>query len=245
MLGDCLERMKEIPDGSVDLILTDPPYGTTACKWDSIIPLELTWGELKRIIKPNGAIVMTASQPFTTILIHSNLKMFKYCWYWKKSKPNGWQHSKNRPMTAIEEVCVFSKSPTGHISQLGDRRMMYIPQGVSGAGVKTVKEVWHGRSMGARPNQIGKQYEAQTGFPNNVLEYNNVTGKKAVHPTQKPVALMEYLIKTYTNEGETVLDFTMGSGTTGVACKNLNRKFIGIEKDETYFKIAQDRIAAI
>ena len=245
MLGDCLERMKEIPDGSVDLILTDPPYGTTACKWDSVIPLEPMWEQLKRIIKPNGAIVMTASQPFTTILIHSNLKMFKYCWYWKKSKPNGWQHSKNRPMTAIEEVCVFSKSPTGHISQLGDRRMMYIPQGVSCAGVKTVKEVWHGRSMGARPNQIGKQYEAQTGFPNNVLEYNNVTGKKAVHPTQKPVALMEYLIKTYTNEGETVLDFTMGSGTTGVACKNLNRKFIGIEKDETYFKIAQDRIAAI
>ena len=245
MKGDCLERMKEIPDGSVDLILTDPPYGTTACKWDSIIPLELMWGELKRIIKPNGAIVMTASQPFTTILIHSNLKMFKYCWYWKKSKPNGWQHSKNRPMTAIEEVCVFSKSPTGHISQLGDRRMMYIPQGVSGAGVKTVKEVWHGRSMGARPNQIGKQYEAQTGFPNNVLEYNNVTGKKAVHPTQKPVALMEYLIKTYTVEGETVLDCFMGSGSTGVACINTNRKFIGIEKDETYFKIAQDRIAAI
>ena len=148
-------------------------------------------------------------------------------------------------MTAIEEVCVFSKSPTGHISQLGDRRMMYIPQGVSGAGVKTVKEVWHGRSMGARPNQIGKQYEAQTGFPNNVLEYNNVTGKKAVHPTQKPVALMEYLIKTYTVEGETVLDCFMGSGSTGVACINTNRKFIGIEKDETYFKIAQDRIAAI
>ena len=245
MLGDCLERMKEIPDGSVDMVLTDPPYGTTACKWDSVIPFEPMWEQLNRIIKPNGAIVMTASQPFTTILIHSNLKMFKYCWYWKKSKPNGWQHSKNRPMTAIEEVCVFSKSPTGHISQLGDRRMMYIPQGVSGAGVKTVKEVWHGRSMGARPNQIGKQYEAQTGFPNNVLEYNNVTGKKAVHPTQKPVALMEYLIKTYTVEGETVLDCFMGSGTTGVACKNLNRNFIGIEKDETYFKIAQDRIAAI
>ena len=130
MKGDCLERMKEIPDGSVDLILTDPPYGITACKWDSVIPLEPMWEQLKRIIKPNGAIVMTASQPFTTILIHSNLKMFKYCWYWKKSKPNGWQHSKNRPMTAIEEVCVFSKSPTGHISQLGDRRMMYIPRGL-------------------------------------------------------------------------------------------------------------------
>ena len=245
MQGDCLEKMKDIPDKSIDMILCDLPYGTTACKWDTIIPFEPLWEQYKRIIKDNGAIVLTASQPFTSALVMSNVKMFKYCWYWKKSKPNGWQHSKNRPMTAIEEVCVFSKSPTGHISQLGDRRMMYIPQGVSGAGVKTVKEVWHGRSMGARPNQIGKQYEAQTGFPNNVLEYNNVTGKKAVHPTQKPVALMEYLIKTYTLEGETVLDFTMGSGTTGVACKNLNRKFIGIEKDETYFKIAQDRIAAI
>ena len=245
MFGDCLERMKEISDGSIDMILCDLPYGTTACKWDTIIPFEPLWEQYKRIIKDNGAIVLTASQPFTSALVMSNVKMFKYCWYWKKSKPNGWQHSKNRPMTAIEEVCVFSKSPTGHISQLGDRRMMYIPQGVSGAGVKTVKEVWHGRSMGARPNQIGKQYEAQTGFPNNVLEYNNVTGKKAVHPTQKPVALTEYLIKTYTVEGETVLDCFMGSGTTGVACKSLNRKFIGIEKDETYFKIAQDRIAAI
>ena len=239
---DCLIAMKEIPDKSVDMILADLPYGTTACKWDTIIPFEPLWEQYKRIIKDNGAIVLTASQPFTSALVMSNVKMFKYCWYWKKSKPNGWQHSKNRPMTAIEEVCVFSKSPTGHISQLGDRRMMYIPQGVSGAGVKTVKEVWHGRSMGARPNQIGKQYEAQTGFPNNVLEYNNVTGKKAVHPTQKPVALMEYLIKTYTVEGETVLDCFMGSGTTGVACKNLNRKFIGIELDPEYFKIAEKRI---
>ena len=242
MQGDCLEKMKDIPDKSIDMILCDLPYGKTACKWDTIIPFEPLWEQYKRIIKDNGAIVLTASQPFTSALVMSNVKMFKYCWYWKKSKPNGWQHSKNRPMTAIEEVCVFSKSPTGHISQLGDRRMMYIPQGVSGAGVKTVKEVWHGRSMGARPNQIGKQYEAQTGFPNNVLEYNNVTGKKAVHPTQKPVALLEYLIKTYTLEWETVLDNCMGSGSTGVACKNLNRNFIGIELDPEYFKIAEKRI---
>ena len=242
MQGDCLERMKEIPDGSVDMILTDPPYGTTACKWDSIIPLEPMWEQLKRVIKSNGAIVMTASQPFTTTLISSNMKMFKYCWVWKKSKPNGWQHSKNRPMTAVEDVCVFSLAPMGHESQLGSKRMSYNPQGIKPSGKKKITTVAHGRTMGARPNQVGIEYESFTGFPHNVLEYQNITGKKATHPTQKPVALMEYLIKTYTNEGETVLDFTMGSGSTGVACKNLNRDFIGIELDETYFNIAHERI---
>ena len=242
MHGDCLERMKEIPSGSVDMILTDPPYGTTACKWDSIIPLEPMWEQLKRIIKPNGAIVMTASQPFTTTLIASNMKMFKYCWVWVKSKPNGWQHSKNKPMTASEDVCVFSHAPMGHRSILGDRRMNYNPQGVTDSCVKTITSVKHGRTMGARANQVGKEYTSQTGFPSNVLNYGNVTGLSAIHPTQKPVALMEYLIKTYTNEGETVLDFTMGSGTTGVAAKNLNRKFIGIELDDGYFEIAKERI---
>ena len=145
-------------------------------------------------------------------------------------------------MTAIEECCVFSKAPMGHIGQLGEKRMKYNPQGIRSIGDKKVTAVAHGTSMGARPNQIGKKYEAFTGFPHNVLEYPNIIGKKAIHPTQKPVALMEYLIKTYTNEGETVLDFTMGSGTTGVACKNLNRNFIGIELDPDYFKIAEKRI---
>ena len=242
MQGDCLERMKEIESGSVDMILTDPPYGTTACKWDSIIPLEPMWEQLKRVIKPNGAIVMTASQPFTTALISSNMKMFKYCWYWKKTKPNGWQHSKNKPMTAVEDICVFSFAPIGHASQLGSKRMLYSPQGIISSGKKKITAVAHGRTMGARPNQVGIEYESFKGFPHNVLEYQNITGKKATHPTQKPVALMEYLIKTYTNEGETVLDFTMGSGSTGVACKNLNRKFIGIELDMKYFNIALERI---
>ena len=240
--GDCLELMKDIPDGSIDMILADLPYGTTACRWDSIIPFEPLWEQYERVIKDNGAIVLTASQPFTTKLIESNFKLFKYCWYWIKSKPNGWQHSKNKPMTKVEEVVVFSKAPIGHISQLGDKRMVYYPQGIKPIGKKKVTAVAHGRTMGARPNQVGKEYEAFTGFPHNVLEYPNVIGKRALHPTQKPVPLFEYLIKTYTNEGDTVLDNVMGSGTTGIACLNTNRNFIGMELDENYFNIAKERI---
>jgi len=240
--GDCLEVMKGIPDGSIDAIITDPPYGTTACKWDSIIPLEPMWEQLKRVIKPNGAIVMSASQPFTTTLIASNMKMFKYCWVWEKNRPTGSQHARNRPMGKHEDICVFSRGSMGHKSQLGERRMVYNPQGVVATGkTKTVKEKgFHGNHIGARPNQVGNKYEVFTGFPSTVLKYDK--GESHIHPTQKPVALMEYLIKTYTNEGETVLDFTMGSGTTGVACKNLNRSFIGIEQDPNYFKIAEERI---
>jgi len=238
---DCLDILPEL-EPNTDMVCCDPPYGTTACAWDSIISLEPMWEQLKRLIKPNGAIVMTASQPFTTSLIASNMKMFKYCWYWRKSKPNGWQHSKNRPMTAIEEACVFSKAPMGHRSQLGENRMIYNPQGISSSGQKNISSVKHGRTMGARPNQVGVEYESYTGFPTNVLEYANITGKKSIHPTQKPVALMEYLIKTYTNEGETVLDFAMGSGTTAIACERLNRKWIGIEKELNYCEIAKQRI---
>ena len=241
--GDCLEKMKDIPDKSIDMILCDLPYGNfTACKWDVIIPFEPLWEQYKRIVKDKGAIVLFASQPFTTSLISSNLEMFKYCWYWKKSKPNGWQHSKNKPMTVIEELCVFSKSSIGHVRQLGDKRMQYNPQGVTSVGSKKITAVAHGAMMGARPNQIGKEYEAFTGFPHNMLDYANVTGKQAIHPTQKPIQLLEYLIKTYTIEGETVLDNCMGSGSTGVACLNTKRNFIGIEKDDKYFEIAKKRI---
>ena len=232
LMGDCLERMKDIPSGSVDMILTDPPYGTTACKWDSIIPLEPMWEQLKRVIKPNGAIVMTASQPFTTTLISSNMKMFKYCWVWEKSHPSGIALVNKRVMKRHEDVCIFyTKQPT------------YIPQ------------KWHGE----KSHSVGRQFGSKTkstsnpDMVQNTTEYSNMKHPKSVikvsnprikgqHPTQKPVALMEYLIKTYTNECETVLDFTMGSGSTGVACKNLNRKFIGIELDENYFNIAKERI---
>ena len=229
MQGDCLERMKEIESGSVDMILTDPPYGTTACKWDSIIPLEPMWEQLKRIIKPNGAIVMTASQPFTTNLISSNYKMFKYCWVYRKPQGVDPFMSRIRPLNDIEDVVVFSK-----------KRTIYNPQLVEGKPYKIT------RDKVKRLNELNNTFFNETKtinsgsrLPKRVIDFKQERG---LHPTQKPVALMEYLIKTYTNEGETVLDFTMGSGTTGVATKNLDRKFIGIELDETYFNIAKERI---
>ena len=234
MRGDCLERMKEIEDGSVDMVLTDPPYGTTACKWDSIIPLEPMWEQLKRVIKPNGAIVMTASQPFTTTLIVSNMKMFKYCWVYKKSLPTGHLNAKRMPMRGFEDVAVFySKPPT------------YNPQKTTGHKRKVAHTKYSKEGSGEQA--YGKEvrdthYDSTERYPTGIIEINNAVQSGKLHPTQKPVALMEYLIKTYTNEGETVLDFTMGSGTTGVACANLGRKFIGIEKDEGYFNIAENRI---
>ena len=231
MQGDCLEKMKDIPDGIIDMILTDPPYGTTACKWDSIIPLEPMWEQLKRVIKPNGAIVMTASQPFTSILVNSNLKMFRYEWIWEKSKATGFLNAKKIPLIAHENIPVFYK-----------KLPLYNPQKTKGkpfvdkrSGKKSV-DIY--RKMVFVPqNNKGDRY------PRTVLRFP--MDSNTVHPTQKPVALMEYLIKTYTNEGETVLDFTMGSGTTGVACKNLNRSFIGIELDPKYFEIAQYRISQV
>jgi site-specific DNA-methyltransferase (adenine-specific) len=228
MQGDCLERMKEIPDGSVDMILTDPPYGTTACKWDSIIPLEPMWEQLKRIIKPNGAIALHGSQPFTSVLISSNLKGYKHQWVWNKNNSAGFATAKIRPFAICEDILIFS----------GDgRKVNYYPKMTTG---KMRKKGGYSSSenYGIKPTvKMCDQY-----YPKNLIEISNASQKDKHHPTQKPVALMEYLIKTYTNEGETVLDFTMGSGSTGVAAKNLNRNFIGIELDETYFKIAKERI---
>ena len=240
--NDCLIAMKDIPNGSIDMILCDLPYGTTACKWDTVIPFEPLWAQYKRIIKCRGAIVLFGSEPFSSKLRMSQMDKYKYDWVWKKSKPNGWQHAANMPMKITEIISVFSNAPMGHVSLLGDKRMVYYPQGVQDNGVFVVKEYTHGDSMGARPNQIGKECKSKTGYPSNFLEYPNVIGKQCLHPTQKPVALLEYLIKTYTLEGETVLDNCMGSGSTGVACKNLNRNFIGIELDPEYFKIAEKRI---
>ena len=223
--GDCLEVMKDIPDGSIDAIICDPPYGTTACKWDSIIPLESMWGQLKRVIKPNGAIVLTASQPFTSALIMSNIKMFRYEWVWIKNNSTGFQHANKMPLKKHENICVFYR-----------KQSTYNPQGLLPYG-----KVNKRGSMGENWMEGTKHEYVQefTNFPTQILEFSK---DKGFHPTQKPVALMEYLIRTYTNENETVLDFTMGSGTTGVACANTNRKFIGIELDKGYFDIAKDRI---
>jgi len=221
--GNCLEVMKDIPDGSVDMVLTDPPYGTTACKWDSVIPFEPMWEQLKRVTKKNGAIVLTASQPFTSALVMSNPKMFKYSWVWEKSKPTGFLNAKKQPLRQTEDVVVFY-----------ERQCYYNPQGLSETD-KMVSRTNRGNYGSC--SKTTKQ--TQTGYPRNLLKFPSIDG---LHPTQKPVTLMEYLIKTYTNEGETVLDFTMGSGTTGVAAKNLDRNFIGIELDEGYFNIAKERI---
>ena len=235
--GDCLEKMKDIPDASVDMILTDPPYGTTACKWDSIIPLEPMWEQLKRIIKPNGAIVLFGSQPFTSALGASNLTMLKYTWYWRKTRATGHMNAKKMPMKNIEDVLVFYAEPP-----------TYNPQGLVTLNKKQKNSASHmarGVTSDATSVVTGginnlEYTQGFTNYPRQVLDF--ASEGSTDHPTQKPVALMEYLIKTYTNEGETVLDFTMGSGTTGVACKNLNRNFIGIELDLEYFKIAEKRI---
>ena len=243
MQGDCLERMKEIPDGSVDMICADPPFGTTACKWDSVIPFDPMWEQLKRIIKPNGAIVLFAGQPFTSALVMSNPKWFKYCWVWEKTRPTNIFHAANCPLKSHEDIAVFSSGKVKHQGQTG--RMHYYPQGVSAGGVKTnnpSKNKEHA-NKGWRPSLDESGYKTKGGnYPRSVLKFGSQS--KAVHPTQKPVALMEYLIRTYTNEGETVLDFTMGSGTTGVAAVNTNRSFIGIELDPDYFEIAKQRIEA-
>tara|TARA_R110002095_G_C4145870_1_gene229165 strand:+ start:54 stop:764 length:711 start_codon:yes stop_codon:yes gene_type:complete len=226
MQGDCLERMKEIPDGSVDMILTDPPYGTTACKWDSIIPLEPMWEHLKRIIKPNGAIVMTASQPFTTTLISSNMKMFKYCWVWNKRAFANQMMAKKQPLRITEDIAVFNSK-------------IYQPQGLIECQKVTSQgsRITDNLGGGSRPK---KYLQTHTNYPKNLIEFKK--DRPSTHPTQKPVALLEYLIKTYTLENETILDFTMGSGSTGVACVNTKRNFIGIELDEDYFRIAKNRI---
>jgi len=226
-LGDCLDVMQGIQDGSVDMVMTDPPYGTTACKWDSVIPFEPMWAQLKRIVKPNGAIVLMASQPFTSALVMSNVKMFSYSVIWHKSRPVGHLAANRKPMNKHEDILIFSKNqPT------------YNPQGVKECQPKTINRTNKGGIYKSKAGVASVQ--KFTGYPNSILEFNSQNGQ--LHPTQKPVALMEYLIKTYTNAGETVLDFTCGSGTTGVAAANTRRKFIGIERDPDYFTVAQARI---
>ena len=229
-LGDCLEIMKSMPDKSIDLVLTDPPYGTTACKWDVVIPFEPMWNELKRIRKDNTAIVLFGSEPFSSYLRMSNIKEFKYDWIWNKKKGGNPLLSKIEPIKITELVSIFGVKKINYYPQMKDREKL--KKRGSNAGIKsdTTNNLFS-------ENKTYTQY-----YPKNILDFSNANQRTRFHPTQKPVALLEYLIKTYTLENETVLDFTMGSGSTGVACKNLNRNFIGIEKDEKYFEIAKQRI---
>jgi site-specific DNA-methyltransferase (adenine-specific) len=224
MLGDCLEVMAGIPDGSVDMVLCDLPYGTTQNKWDSVIPFDPLWAHYWRVLKPNGAVVLTAAQPFTSALVMSQIKAFKYQWVWEKSKPTGHLNAKKQPMRKHEDVLVFYR-----------QQSTYNPQ-----GLRDTNAVVSRTNRGNYGECSRTTVQTQTGYPHSLLKYSTENG---VHPTQKPVALMEYLICTYTNEGETVLDNCAGSGTTGVACVKTGRSFIGIERDEGYFKIAQDRIS--
>ena len=232
--GDCLTEMQNIPDGSIDAIITDPPYGTTACKWDSVIDFDLMWEQLNRIIKPNGAIVLFGSEPFSSALRMSNIKNYKYDWIWQKNNFTGFLRAKKAPLKAHEIVSVFCNSVEIYNPQKWEIRDEFIDKRktlnntkIKDGVLKNIKRV--------RKADDGLRY------PTSIVQFPHKPNKN-VHPTQKPIALMEYLIKTYTNENETVLDFTMGSGSTGVAAKNLNRSFIGIEQDPNYFKIAEERI---
>lgn len=228
--GDCLEVMKEL-DVKADLCLTDIPYGTTANKWDVVIPFEPMWEQLKQLIKGNGAIVLFGSQPFTSALIMSNLKMFQYNWIYRKTKSTGFLNAKKRPLNDCEDVCVFYRSQPIYNPQMIIARKLY-----KRGFVKRKKSDCYGDEKDFKQAESGERY------PKRVIDIGNANTSDILHPTQKPVALMEYLIKTYTNEGETVLDFTIGSGTTAVACENLNRRWIGIEQDESYCEIAAKRI---
>ena len=235
--GDCLEVMQTIPAGTVDMILCDLPYQMTDCKWDKIIPFNELWEQYNRVIKENGAIVLFAAQPFTTKLIHSNIKDFRYCWYWKKNNKTGFSYARYQPMRCIEDICVFyKKMPT------------YNPQGLKKVENPRIRKKGSSdRESMFRKGALAKDYQTKyTGYPVHILEFkNNLTSKKRLHPTQKPVALLEYLIKTYTQEGEIVLDNCMGSGSAGEAALNTKRRFIGIEKDSYYFDIARERIEGV
>lgn len=240
--GDCLEVMKQIPDWSIDAIITDPPYWTTACKWDSVIPFEPMWEQLKRIIKPNWAIVLFSSQPFTSYLIQSNIDDFKYCWYWKKERWTWFATSWKRPLMIIEDIPVFYKKQPLYQAEWKKLDKTYthvLP-------IKKEKFRWEWNMTKSVVNwdRIYRQYTHDT--PHQLLEFSRDNWcRNSLHPTQKPVALLEYLIKTYTNEWETVLDFTAGSWTTWVACINTNRNYILIEKDEWYCDIIEKRLSPL
>lgn len=234
--GDCLELMKDILDGSVDMVLVDPPYGTSNCKWDSIIPFEPMWEQLNRIVKENGVVCIFGSEPFSSALRMSNIKNYKYDWYWQKTTPTGFLNAKKQPLRNIETISVFYK-----------KQPMYTPQKTCGhkRKVSLDKHKRNCRQSEVYGGHGFTSYDSTERYPTQVLRYKTDKQKSALHPTQKPVALLETLIKTYTEQGETVLDFAFGSCSTGVACVNTGRKFIGIELDDGYFEIAQKRIGGV
>lgn len=232
--GECIEIMRQIEDKTIDMILCDLPYGTTDCSWDHIIPLDEMWEQYNRIIKDNGAIVLFSAQPFTTKLIHSNLKNYKYSWYWIKNTSTGFAFAKHQPMRKVEDINVFYK-----------RKPLYVPQGLIELEKPIVKKrrskISNNDTIYNEKSLMKEHIVKYTNYPKNVLFFNKES--KTVHPTQKPIDLLEYLIKTYTKENDIVLDNCMGSGSTGVACANTNRKFIGIELNNKYFEIAKKRIS--
>jgi len=237
---DCLKAMQDIPDQSIDLVLTDLPYGTTPCKWDSVISFDLMWKQLKRLIKKESAILLFGTEPFSSTLRMSNLDWFKYDWIWEKQNGANFLVANYQPLKVHEIISVFGNAPTSYSK---NKPMVYNPQETIGTPYKqksgkqkTEKE---NSTVRSKIDQVITENNG-TRKPRTVIKFN--TDKDKLHPTQKPIALLEYLIKTYTNEGDTVLDFTMGSGSTGVAAKNTNRQFIGIELDENYYKIAVERI---
>lgn len=241
--ADCFDILPKLEDASIDMVLVDPPYGTTALKWDKVLDIDKMWSELTRAVKPRGCIAIFGSQPFTSLLICSNLDMYKYNWVWKKTTGSGFLTAKLKPIKLHEEICIFSKGNVSNNPRRPELNMNYFPQGLIECNKpRTRKNTHRSYDAGAvSPKFAGKKYtQKYTNYPTSLLKFkSDATG---YHPTQKPVALLEYLIKTYTLEGQTVLDFTMGSGSTGVACINTNRKFIGIEKDSKYFEIAEQRI---
>lgn len=240
--GDALEVLKEIPDESIDLVLTDPPYNITACKWDKKIDLDKLWQELIRISKDKTAIIFTASQPFTSILVMSNLKMFKHEWIWQKAVGSNFATLKYQPMKEHESILVFCKSSPNYYPQLETRK---------GSGKKRSQYQYKSNTISGevinklKTNRKGEKYDENKRFPSSVQFFNNREKDRGLHPTQKPVALLSYLIKTYSSENDLVLDPFIGSGTTAVACKQLNRNYIGIEISKDYCKLAQQRIKEI
>mgnify|MGYP003634737265 FL=1 len=237
---DCLKILPTLPDKSINLILTDPPYGTSACKWDSIIPFEQMWKELKRIIKKEGSIVLFGTEPFSSNLRLSNADWFKYDWIWEKPNGANFLVANYQPLKVHEIISIFGNAPTSYSK---NKPMLYNPQETIGKAYKQTsgkqKTEKENSTVRSKIEQVVTENKG-TRKPKTIIQFSN--DKEKLHPTQKPVALLEYLIKTYTNENDVVLDFTMGSGSTGVAAKNLNREFIGIELDKTYFDIAKNRI---